>query len=154
MYLFLITFLIVYGGMHLYAFLKLCHAFQPRPLIRWLLISWISVMTVIPLLVRAAEQLQLERSALFFAWPGYLWMGFLFIFCSVLLFSDAVRLFYRVIIRFFYIRLPEHISTFNAYRYALVLALCASVYAFIEAGQIRTNHIVITSSKLPPSFQR
>jgi uncharacterized protein len=154
MYIFLITFLVLYGGMHLYAFFKLRHAFQPRPLVRWLQITWMSIMTVIPLLVRAAEQLQMERTAFFFAWPGYLWMGFLFIFCSVLLFSDTVSIFYQVTTRYFSIRLPEHISTINACRYALVVALCTSLYAFIEAGQIRTEHVVITSSKLPPSLSR
>jgi uncharacterized protein len=152
MYLFLITFLILYGGMHLYAFLKLRHAFQPQPLIRWLLFSWMSIMTVIPLLVRAAEQLQMERSALFFAWTGYLWMGFLFIFCSILLFSDVVHFFCKVTIRYVPIRLAEHISSINACRFALVVALCTSLYAFIEAGRIRTEHVVITSSKLPPSL--
>ncbi|MDD2309054.1 MAG: metallophosphoesterase [Desulfuromonadaceae bacterium] len=109
-------------------------------------------MTIIPLLVRAAEQFQMERTAFFFAWPGYLWMGFLFIFCSTLLFSDIVHIFYRVIIRYFTIQVPEHISKRNAYRCALVVALCASIYAFIEAGRVRTEHVVITSSKLSPSL--
>jgi hypothetical protein len=112
--------------MHLYAFLKLRHVFQLQPLVKGILIYWMSLMTVIPLMVRAAEQFQLEKTALFIAWPGYLWMGFLFIFCSVLLFLDTVRLLYRITTSYLLIRLPKHISKSNAYRYAFVVALCAS----------------------------
>lgn len=108
-------------------------------------------MTVIPLLVRVAEQFKMENAALLFAWPGYIWMGFLFIFFSILLFFDVIHLIYRLITREHFVLLPEYISTHNAYRCALGVALCASVYAFMEAGQIRTDHVVIRSSKLPSS---
>ncbi|MFZ2950461.1 MAG: metallophosphoesterase [Desulfuromonadaceae bacterium] len=111
-------------------------------------------MTVTPLLVHGAEQFRMERTALAIAWPGYLWMGFLFIFSSTLLFVDTAHLLYRLLIRRFSRRLPDVISAHTSCWIALLLAVTASVYACIEAGQIRTEHVVITSPKLPPSIQR
>ena len=154
MYLFLITFLLLYGGMHLYAFFKLRNAFNPQPYLSWILACWMLIMTTTPLLVRAAEQLEMENSALFIAWPGYLWMGFLFIFTSAMLFTDVVIHLYRFVLRQRSKQLPAYISSRNTCSIVLLIAVFASIYAYIEAGQIRNNHLSITSSKLPPSLSK
>jgi hypothetical protein len=112
------------------------------------------IMNITPLLVRGAEQFRMEKTALAIAWPGYLWMGFLFIFSSTLFFTDAVHHLYRLAIRRFSRRLPDFISVHTSCRIALLLAVTASVYAYIEAGQIRTEHVVIVSPKLPSSISR
>lgn len=140
--------------MHLYAFFKLRDAFRPRPHLVWFLIFWMVVMTIIPLLVRMAEQSGMEKTALIIAWPGYLWMGFLFIFSSTLLFTDTLRHIFRFVLHQLSRQLPEYISSQNACRMALIVAMVASGYACIEAGQIRSEHVVITSSKLHPSISR
>ena len=154
MTLFLITFLALYGGMHLYAFLKLRHIFQPQNGLTNLLIFWLFLMTVVPLLVRVAEQSGMEKTAQLIAWPGYLWMGFLFLYTSALLFSDAVRFTYKIVLRFFPHQLPGFISSQKSCKIILMLAVIASSYAFIEAGHIQSDHVVIISSKLPPSAPR
>lgn len=154
MYIFLITFLTIYGGMHLYAFFRLRTVFRPGRHQTWLLIAWLILMTIVPLLVRVAEQFSMEKTALVIAWPGYLWMGFLFILTSLLLFTDTIHCFYRLVFRRLYKRLPEFISSRNASSIALVIAVVASIYAFIEAGRIRSEHVVITSAKLPASVSR
>lgn len=154
MYIFLITFLLLYGSMHCYAFFKLRSALQFRPQLKWLLVGWLIVMTVIPLLVRMAEQFKMEKIATLLAWPGYLWMGFLFIFCSTLSFFDIVRYTYYLLIRNSISCLPSYISTINSCRSALILAFCASIFAFIEAGRIRTDHLTLSSSKLPPAIDK
>jgi len=154
LYLFLITFLILYGGMHLYAFFKLRDAFRPGPKLILLLISWMVVMTIIPLLVHGSEQFGMKRTALLIAWPGYLWMGFLFIFTSTQLFTNAILFCYQLVIRQLCRRKPKFTSSLNACRLALFIAVVASVYAFIEAGQIRSEHVVISSSKLPSTISR
>lgn len=154
MYLFLITFLTFYGGMHIYAFIRLRGAFRLRTFQAWSLIFWMSAMTFIPLLVRVTEQFGMEKTALIIAWPGYLWMGFLFIFTSALLFIDAVHYSCRHAFRQALYRLPESLSSRNTCKVALVLALIASIYAFTEASRIRSEHLVVTSSKLPSSTSR
>lgn len=154
MTLFLITFLVIYGGMHLYVFFRLREAFLLRNHLSRLLFLWMIIMTVIPLLVHAAEQSGMKNTALVIAWPGYLWMGFLFIFTSLILFMDAAGGFYRLVLCRIARRLPKFISSRHICRITLVLAMISSVYAFIEAGQIRSEHVVIASSKLPPSASR
>lgn len=149
MYLFLIIFLTLYSSMHLYAFYKLRGAFQPRPFLKWLLISWMSIMTAVPVLVRIAEKAGMEKTALVFAWPGYLWMGFLFIFSSTMLATDTVRQVCSFLFRKLSRQVPTYLSTHNACHVSLVVAITASVYAIIESDQIRSEHVVITTSKLP-----
>lgn len=140
--------------MHLYAFFKLRTAFQPRQSLKWLLIFWMCIMTAVPVLVRIAERVGMEKTALFFAWPGYLWMGFLFIFSSTLLFTDAARKICRFILRLLSRQIPEYISARNACRFSLVVAVTASVYATIESDRIRSEHVVITTAKLPLSVSK
>lgn len=154
MYLFLITFLTLYGGMHIYAFFRLRDAFQPKPHLQWILILWMAAMTFIPLLVRAAELFGMEKTAQTIAWPGYIWMGFLFIFSSFMLFADLVNNFYRFVVKRIFKRFPEAISSYNICRIILAMTIVAGVYSIIEAGNIRTEHVVINSAKLPPSTSR
>lgn len=150
----MITFLAIYGGMHLYILIKLCNLFQPKIYQKWLLVTWLIVMTIAPLIVRVAEQFGMDKTALAVAWPGYLWMGFLFIFTSLLLLADTVLYFYRFIILRFSKWSFEFISSLNAFKFALIIAAFASVYAFIEANQIRSEHVLITSPKISPSISR
>ena len=154
MYLFLISFITLYGGMHLYAFIKLKDALLIRKSQTWFLILWMIVMTFIPLLVRMAEQSGMEKAAETFAWPGYVWMGFLFIFSALVLFSDVVLHCLRFVTNQFHKTLPQAISSRNASRLALLFTLIASVYAFFEAGQIQSEHVVIVSPKLSPTISR
>lgn len=151
MILFLAAFLTIYGGLHLYAFVRLRHMFHPGPRIEKILTGGFIVMTVIPLLVRAAEQSGSEETALFIAWPGYLWMGFIFIFSSALLFTDLLRLCSRFLLQYFSARVPRLFSSQTIGKLVLFVALCASLFAYREASQIRSTHVVITSSKLAPS---
>ena len=92
MSLFLISFLSLYGGMHAYAFVRLNGAFSPEKTLTTALAAWMSLMTVAPLLVRMAEGAGLERTARWLAWPSYIWMGSIFIFCSALAAADTLRL--------------------------------------------------------------
>ena len=154
MILFLISFLAIYGGLHIFAFIRLRRIVQPGPCTVQLLIIWMSVMTVVPLLVRLAEQFGSEVTARLVAWPGYLWMGFIFIFTSTLLISDLARLCIRYLLLIFSIRVPEYISSRTIGKIVLIVALGESCYACYEASQIRSEHVVVTSSKLPSSTVR
>lgn len=108
-------------------------------------------MTAIPILVRVAEHLTMENAALTFAWPGYLWMGFIFIFVTSQLCADLLHFLLRLLTRIFSNQMPEFISAQTICRSVFAVAICASVYAYFEAGRIRTEHVVIESSKLPAS---
>ncbi len=140
--------------MHLYAFSKLREVFRPRTSLTWFLIFWMTVMTIVPLLVRGAEQLEMEQTAQCIAWPGYLWMGFLFIFASMLLCVDVLCKLYRLISRRFFRQLPVIDPQRTAYSCVLALSLAASVYAFTEAEQVRSEQVTLSSAKLHRSVAR
>jgi predicted MPP superfamily phosphohydrolase len=152
--LFLVTFLTLYGGLHLFAFLRLRRFFQPGRFITLLMIAWAVIMTVIPLLVRVAEQSGSETTALCIAWPGYLWMGFIFIFTSTLLLTDLIRLTMRCSEAIFPFRAPQLLTSRVIDKLVLFVSLVASSYACYEASSIRSNHVAVTSAKLPASISR
>jgi len=112
------------------------------------------LMVAAPILVRLAEGAGLERSALFLAWPGYTWMGVLFIFVSALLACDALRLAAWLSHRLMGTAVPGFMTLTATCTAALVLAFLASAYAFYEARRIRTHHVTVATDKIPPSVGR
>ncbi|GFE60396.1 metallophosphoesterase [Geobacter sp. AOG2] len=155
MSLFLITFLSLYGGMHAYAFVRLRGAFLSNHTAATIVLAaWMILMVAAPILVRLAESAGLERSALFLAWPGYTWMGVLFIFASTLLACDALRLVAWLMNRLRGTATPWFMNAAVTCSVALVIALIAGVYAFYDARRIRTDHVMVTTAKLSPSAGR
>ena len=154
MTLFLIVFLSLYGGMHVYVFIRLCGTFAPPRTARLILAAGMLLLTVAPLLVRLAEGAGLARTAGWIAWPGYIWMGSIFIFCTTLLASDVVRTVFWAAQRYFGYTTPGILTGATPFKAALLIALLASVYSLYEARAIRTDHVTITTGKLPPDVRR
>ena len=153
MTLFLISFLTLYGGMQAYAFARLRGAFSPGQTITAILAGWMVLMTISPLLVRMAEGAGLERTARTLAWPGYIWMGSLFIFCSALAAADTLRTAAWLSNRIFTTPIPGYLTAAITCEIALFLALLASGYALYEARSIRTEQVTVTTDKLPPAIR-
>lgn len=151
MSLFLITFLMLYGSMHAYAFFRLSHAFAPEQPLTALLVGWMLMMTFAPLLVRLLEGAGFEKAALWVAWPAYIWMGSIFIFSTTLLAMDTLRLSAWLANRLSGTAVPGFLTAAITCEVALFLSLLASGYALYEARQIRTEHITVTTEKLSPS---
>lgn len=150
---FLITFLSLYGGMHTYALVRLRDQFLLSNQQSVLLAGWMILMTIDPVMVRIAEQSELERTARLLAWPGYTWMGFIFILTSFLLAFDVVR-FLLWGARFI---LPIPVYSFPAMAsgtLVLTLSILASLYSLHEAGTIRTDRTEVITAKLPPGVNR
>jgi len=142
MSLFLISFLSLYGGMHLYAFTRLRAAFSPGHATTIALAGWMALMTIAPLLVRMTEGAGLERAARLTAWPGY--------FCTALTTADSLRILAWLSQRIFKTAIPTCLNATITCEIALILALIASGYALYEARSIRTEQVTITTDKLPP----
>ena len=153
MYLFLISFLSLYGGMHLYAFVRVRGSFSLGRATTALLAGWMLLMTITPLLVRIAEGSGFGRTARMMTWPGYIWMGSLFIFCASLAAIDALRMASWISHRFFTTAIPGYLSKETACKAALLLALLGSGYALYEARSIRTEQVTVTTDKLPASVR-
>lgn len=148
--IFLISFLSLYGGIHVYAFLRMRESFLPGNMTTTTLAGWMALMTVAPLLVRLAEGEGLERTARLMAWPSYIWMGSIFIFCAALAAADTLRAAAWLSHRIFKSAFPGFLTAAITCEIALFFALLASCYALYEAGKIRTEQVTITTHKLPP----
>jgi uncharacterized protein len=154
MSLFLITFLAIYGATHAYAFYRLNSTFLPSSAAAKRLASLMVLMTIAPVLIRLAELYGLERTAMFLAWPGYIWMGALFLFCSALALLDITRLAAWVFSRITGSGFPHLLNARLTGKLALILSLAATVYSFFEARNIHTEHLNVATSKHTASGKR
>jgi len=152
MSLFLLSFILIYGGTHLYFFLKLKAAFPPGTLCALLLGFFLLLMVISPMLVRVLEKEGMETSARMMAYTGYLWMGFLFLFLSASLILD----FYHLLLHAAgYLSHRDFSHLILSKRLALALPLAwgvgTAVYGYFEALNIRTERRVIETPKIPRS---
>jgi hypothetical protein len=150
MTLFLLSFFLLYGGLHLYFFLKIRAAFAPGAAIQAILVALLILGLLAPLLIRASERLGLEVLARLLSWGGYLWMAVIFLFFSVSLLLEFYRL--LVYAAGFVLRM-DIVAYLPAARMLFLIPITAalgiSVYGFFEARDIRQEHIEIHSNKIP-----
>jgi predicted MPP superfamily phosphohydrolase len=148
--LFLLTFFLLYGGLHLYFFLKVRAAFAPGAAGQVILIVLLVLGLMAPVIVRVSERLGLEILVRLMSWAGYLWMAVVMLFFSAALLIDLSRfliyaagLVLRTDIGAF---LPTARTLFFI---PFAVALIVTCYGFFEARQIRTERIEIRSAKIP-----
>lgn len=149
MTLFLFTFLLIYGSVHLYAFLRAKAALEFSAATGVFLALFMVVMGLAPLIVRALERAGLELSARVMAYIGYTWMGVLFLFFSYSLASDIYR-FLIYLGRMIFSRDLSGLSLSPRYAFflPLFLSLVTSFYGYFEARDIRTERWVLKSPKI------
>jgi uncharacterized protein len=150
MILFLLSFFLLYGGLHLYFFLKIRAAFAPGTVIQGVLLALLILGLLAPLLIRASERLGLEALARLLSWGGYLWMAVIFLFFSVSLLLE----FYRLLVYAFGFALDTDIVAYlptvrTLFFIPIAAALSIGVYGYFEARDIRQEHIEIFSNKIP-----
>ncbi len=155
MSLFFLTFFLIYGGVHCYAFLKFRSAFSPGPAASAILILFLVFLAVAPVLVRITERHGFEEPARVLAYIGYCWMGFLFLFFCASLAIDLYRLLLYVPGAILHRDIsPLSPSARNIFLIAFSYALCISVYGFFEAINIRTERVIVESPKIPAGIGR
>ncbi|HTZ18158.1 MAG TPA: metallophosphoesterase [Dissulfurispiraceae bacterium] len=155
MRLFLLVFFLLYGGLHIHAFLKAKAAFGFGMIPGIILAIIFAIMLFAPLIIRLAENAGLEQFARTMAWTGYCWMGVLFLFFSASLLVDL----YRVLVYAGSSVLHKDaalltLSAKGAFLVPLFISLCASAYGYMDALNIRTEHITIETAKLPQGVDR
>jgi uncharacterized protein len=151
--LFLLTFFLLYGGLHLYFFLRIQAAFAPGVAGQGILVALLILGVLAPLIVRASERFGLEALARLMSWGGYLWMAVIFLFFSISLVLDIYRL--LVFVAGFVLR-TDVIAYLPTARILFLIPLAAAlsigVYGFFEARQIGQEHIQIHSHKIPKAI--
>lgn len=155
MTLFLLSFFLIYGLMHSYAFLKARAAMHFGGLAGVLLGLFMLLMILVPLCIRVLEKQGYEEMAAALSWGAYLWLGFLFLFIVCALIFDLWR-FLGIAAAWL---TKKDFSAFvpgpkAAFFVPLVLSLAATAYGYYEALHIRTERVVIETEKLPAGMER
>lgn len=153
--LFLLTFFLIYGGIHLYLFAKIRAAFHFSTAANSGLIIFIILMVLAPVIVRMAERYGYEALARFMSYTGYIWMGVILIFFSASLLFDV----YRFLIYISSLILHKDFSHLNvspviALVIPLLISFSINTYGYFEAKNIRLEQITISSPKIPESAGR
>jgi predicted MPP superfamily phosphohydrolase len=153
MSLFLISFFLIYGGIHLYTYLKIRTAMATGPLASLLLLLFMFVMVLAPIFVRVAERQGLDLAAHVLSWTGYVWMGVLFLFFSVAVLFDLYRFFLWaggwVTRKDLSYLAPSYRLSFYI---PLVLSIIICLYGYFEALNVRVERVILKSPKIPESL--
>ena len=154
-FVFILVYLSIYGGVHGYAYSKLRKGFTLNPLSGWMLAMFMLIMIAAPVVTRMAERYNHEDIARITAYIGYIWMGFLFLFVTACVCFDV----YSALLRLIRGVLPwDLIAIIPSYGFSCMVSICLAVsimiYGFFEARNIRLEHIVIESHKLPEDIQQ
>lgn len=150
MLLFLAFFLLIYGSLHLYFFLKASAALSLSAGANLLLGVILAALMLAPLIVHWLERLELVLNARIIAYIGYSWMGVLFLFFASSLVIDA----YRLLAHAGGWLAHRDVATLTlsarpAFLIPLTLSLVISIYGFFEARNVRLERISIESQKIP-----
>jgi uncharacterized protein len=148
--LFFITFFLLYGGLHLYVFLKAWQAFR----FQWGVGSVITLifiaMIVSPIAVRFLEKGGHEAAARLFAYSGYCWLGFMFFFFTISVSFDILRLLAYVT---GVVSKMDFSIFISAYRFFFIVTLASSIllvlYGYQEARNIHLETLRIQTDKIP-----
>lgn len=149
MILFLVLYFLVYGGVHIYIFLKLVRAFSLPAPGQWVLGAFLAAMVLTPIAVHLLERIGQERAACLAAWSGYLWMGVLFFAFCLFLGLDVWNWAMRAVTAFTGADwTARQIGARPAALLVLGSAVLLSVYGAWEATRIRTERILLASAKV------
>jgi uncharacterized protein len=150
MYLFLAIFFLLYSLLHVYVFLKARSAFAFTPMAAAPVVTALLFMVVSPILIRVAESHAHDYAARLLGFVGFTWMGLIFLFvCSALL-LDLYRLIlymFGIVIRFDPTRFAPTAKA--CFYIPLVFALLAVGYGAWEAAHVRSQEVVVGTSKIP-----
>jgi len=150
MILFLLTFFLLYGLLHLYIFLKIKSALAFGTVTTIFLLSFMAIMVSSPVIVRVSERYGFELSARLISHIGYTWMGILFLFFS----SSIVIDLYRFFVYASSLILQTNLSSLTpsprfAFFIPLLVAAVIASYGYFEARSIHNETVIIKSPKIP-----
>lgn len=147
---FLAIFLLVYGSLHLHFFLKVQAAFHLHGLALVALLLWLLLMLVAPLVVWRLESIGLHSLVKPFAYLGYSWMGFLFLFFCIALSLDIAQLLLKGAAILFSFAPPALlVSAKGLFLSSLLFALSAAGWGLVAARTVNVEQVDVTLPALP-----
>jgi predicted MPP superfamily phosphohydrolase len=148
--LFVTIFLLLYGGVHYYIFLKARAAFAFGVWSGISLTLVMAIMIAMPVMTRFAVKYGFESTARLLAVIGYVWMAAALLFFTSSLILDLYRLLVYAAGLFLQMSLPHAIpSARYLFTIPLLVSLCATTYGYFEAKAVRAERITIKTSKIP-----
>jgi hypothetical protein len=152
--LFLLTFLLVYGSVHAYVFLKAKSALAFGWGAGLPLLAVLSLLVAAPILTPLLAREGHESEARLLAFAGYAWMGVVFFLFWLSLAADALRFLSWAAGR---AGIPGPDASIlggkAAFLGAAGLALALSAYATFEASRIEVVRVRIATDRLPPEIR-
>lgn len=155
MTLFLLTFFLVYGSFHFYAFSRAQKALSFGGKAGVLLAFFMLIMILAPFLVRLCEKAGYDLLARALSYVGYMWLGVIFLFVSFAFAVDIVRVTVHVAgsltgngLSFL------KLSDMFAFYAPLTCAVIISVFGYFSALDIRLEKRVLNTDKLPASMEK
>lgn len=149
MRLFPFIYVFVYSLMHLYVIARAKSAFKLNSKKVFLLIIFSIIMVLAPILVRLSNLIGLYITNHEIIYIVFLWMGFLFILCCLLLLYDILRLINSILSRF---AIPGFIVSPKAgFTLIFCLSIILLIYGHFEAKRIDVEKMVIYSKKFNES---
>lgn len=150
MSLFLLTFFLLYGALHFYLLVKARQAFALGMAFTIALVLFMLLMISAPLIVYFSEKHGFLSWARLLSFVGYCWMGFVFLCFCCLTVIDLYRLFIFAGGLLFPGALAALAPSPKYYfPVSVLLSLAIALYGYSEAQNIRTERILLPSSKIP-----
>lgn len=151
MSLFLLTFLLVYGSVHAYVFVKAKAAFAFGWGAGLPLLLVIAFLMSAPILTHLLARHGQEQAARGLAFAGYIWMGFVFFLLWLNLAADVARLLLWTAERAgIAAGLAPALAGRSAFLCAVGVAAALSAYSAFEAARIEVVRVRIATDRLPP----
>jgi uncharacterized protein len=148
MWKFIVTYLLIYSGVHGVFYHRARVLLPEKGLAAPLMVVFLLLMILSPVLTHVLENKGQDFPARCFAYAGYVWMGFLFLAftgCLVLYLLDFLSWSIRTFS-------PLSFPVFKGVLPALLLLIGCALgmgYGCFEAANLRVEHLVIKTNKLP-----
>lgn len=155
MILFLLLYVSIYGGVHLYAFLRLKRGLELGISSNLMLAVLMVLMVAAPIFARVLEHNHQDALARGLAYISFLWMGLLFLFFTSSIVFDIYRLLHFLARSLGRSPLADLTLSSGGFVYlAIGLSLAITAYGYVEALNIRTEHITLVTDKLPNGIKK
>ena len=146
MFLFLLMYLVIYGGLQGVFYLRVRELLPQIPFLRFGLMLFLSVMVLLPILTHILDEQGHHFLATLSAWIGFTWMGFVFLAFWISLVTFAIQALWPLVAGSG--RHPG-LSRYLALAVPL-LSAALMLYGSYESQRIRVEQVELRTQKLPP----
>ena len=155
MILFLLVYVSIYGGVHVYAFMKLKRGLELGIAENLLLALLMLLMVAAPIVVRILEHNGQGALARGLAYVSFIWMALLFIFISASFFFDIYKLIHLLMRHVSQSPLANLTLTLRGFvLLSILLSVAIVIYGYFEALHIRTEYVTIETDKLSSNVEK